>query len=445
MPHQLSRRDFLRKAGYGSFFIAGMLGRNAAAGPDPASWRKQSPNDKLNIGIIGVANRATANIDGVKGENIVALCDVDQSYLDGATRKFPKAEGYRDFRKMLERSDLDAVVVSTADHTHAIASVTAMKLGLHVYCEKPLTHSVYEARLIAKTALDTKRITQMGTQVHAEKNYRRVVELVQSGVIGKVAECHVWCGKGWSNGRLITEEKPVPATLDWDLWQGPAPARTFQPGIHPANWRKFWDYGGGTLGDMGCHFLDLPFWALKLRHPDTVEADGPAVHAEGTPQDLIVRWSYPARGDMPALALSWYDGGKRPEILSTLKMPAAKDGKPASFGSGVLFIGDKGMLIADYGRHLLLPTEQFADFKAPTPFIPDSTGHYNEWITAIKTGGVTTCNFDYSGCLTETVLLGNVAYRLGKKLEWDGATLKAKNAPEADALIRRDYRKGWEI
>ena len=437
----MNRRDFLKRTGYAGAIFSGLFGRRVFGAPDP-NWRKQSPNDKLNIGIIGTANRASANIDGVKGENIVAVCDVDQNYLDAMLKKFPKAESYRDFRKLLDRKDLDAVVVSTADHCHAPASAKALRLGMHVYCEKPLTHSVYEARTVAKLALENQRVTQMGTQIHAERNYRRVVELVQSGAIGKVTEVHVWCGKGWADGRFIKEEKPVPANMDWDLWLGPAPQRSFQPGIHPANWRKFWEYGGGTLGDMGCHYMDLPFWALKLRHPDAVEAEGPPVHAEGTPQDLTVHWSYPAREEMPACTVSWYDGKSRPKVLSELK---AKDPKEIKYDNGVLFIGDKGMMLADYGRHKLLPEENFADFKAPPPTIPDSIGHYNEWIKAIKTGGTTTCNFDYSGALSEAILLGNVAYRVGQKFTWDAKELKAVNCAKAEELIRREYRKGWEL
>ena len=422
-----------------------MLGRNVWAGTDPATWRKQSPNDKLNIGIIGVANRATANIGGVKGENIVALCDVDANYLNKAKADFPKAEGYADFRKLLERTDLDAVVISTADHTHAPAAAMAMRLGMHVYCEKPLTHSVHEARTLAKIAADNKRVTQMGSQIHAGSNYRRVVELVQANAIGGVKEVHVWCGKGWSNGRYSAESKPAPANLNWDLWLGPAPERAYQEKVHPANWRRFWDFGGGTLGDMGCHYMDLPFWALKLRHPDSVEAEGPPVHAEGTPDDLKVRWTYPARENMPAVTMSWYDGGAKPKILAEIPMREDGKGKKESWGNGVLFVGEKGMLLADYGRLRLLPDEQFKDFAPPPKTIAESMGHYNEWIHAIKNGGQSLCNFDYSGALTETVLLGNVAYRAGEKFGWDGANLKAINCPKADALIRREYRKGWEL
>jgi predicted dehydrogenase len=442
-----SRREFLKTTSAGMLLGGWLAGTQwtLGAGEDPASWRKQSPNDKLNIGIIGVNNRAKSNINGVKGENIVALCDVDSNYLAEAKKNFEKADTYSDFRKLLERNDLDAVVVSTADHTHAPAAALALRRGLHVYCEKPLTHSVFEARTLAELAAKNKRVTQMGTQIHAGGNYRRVVELVQSGAIGGVKDVHVWCGKGWSNGRLISEVKPAPANLDWDLWQGPVAARSFQPGIHPANWRKFWDYGGGTLGDMGCHYIDLPFWALKLRHPNTVEADGPPVHPEGTPDDLHVHWEFPAREEMPACSLHWYDGSARPKILADIPMREDAKGKKESWGNGVLFIGEKGMLLADYGRYRLLPDEQFKDFTPPEKSIPDSIGHYNEWINAIKTGTQSLCNFDYSGALTETILLGNVAFRAGEKFTWDAANLKPVNCPRAESFIRREYRKGWEL
>ncbi len=455
----MNRREFIRKTVFTGAMFAG-LGLRARAETDPEKWRKQSPNDKLNLGIIGTANQARFSIDHVKMENIVAVCDVDSKYLDIAKKDFPAAEKYSDYRKLLERNDLDAVVVATPDHHHATATAMALRNGLHVYCEKPLTHSVFEARTLAELALKNKRVTQMGTQIHAGNNYRRVVEAVQSGAVGSVTEVHVWCGKGWADGRFIKDDKPCPDTMNWDLWLGAAPEHPYQSNIHPANWRKFWDFGGGTLADMGCHFTDLPFWALKLRHPDSCAAEGPPVHAEGTPQNLTVHWTFPARGDLAPVKLHWYDGAIRPAILSqpeiaNLKRKTKIKGRngeadkeldqPVKFGSGVLFIGDKGMLIADYDRHFLLPDDKFKDFTPPAKSIADSIGHHAEWIHAIKTGGETTGNFDYSGALTETILLGNIAYRTGQKLEWNAKELKATNCPAADAFIRREYRKGWTL
>ena len=448
MPKNISRRDFLKKSAVGGVLLSGLFSR-AYGGPN-AEWRKQSPNEKLNIGCIGTANRAKADIDGVKSENIVALCDVDERYLETAGAQFPKAEKYRDFRKMLERKDLDAVVVATPDHIHAPAAVMALKLGMHVYCEKPLAHSVFEARTMARVALENKRVTQMGTQIHAGKNYRRVVEIIQSGAIGKVTECLVWCPKGWSGGRFIKSDKPVPANLDWDLWLGPAPLRAYQPGIHPAEWRRYWDYGNGTLGDMGCHFMDLPFWALKLRHPATIAVEGPAVNADGTGDSLSVHWTYPAREELPAVKISWFDGTAHPNLgtipnKNGIPVTTNKDKKEQRWENGVLFIGDKGSLLADYDRYKLFPEEQFDGYTPPAPTIPDSIGHHAEWIDACKKGGSTTCNFDYSGALSEAILLGNVAYRTGKTIDWDAEQLKARGCPEADAFIQREYRKGWEL
>src|SRR5262245_31272200 len=242
--------------------------------PGLASAAPRSANERLNVGIIGTSGRALGNIEGVQGENIVAVCDIDDRLLGRAKDRFSAARTYVDFRDLVEARDIDAVVISTADHTHVPAAVMAMRLGRHVYCEKPLSHSVEEARIAARTAVEAKGATQMGTRIHASANSRRVVELVQSGAIGPVTECHVWCGKTWSGGERPTQTPPVPPTLHWDLWLGPAPARPYHPTYQPANWRRWWDFGSGTLGDMACHLMDLPQWALDLRHPTTVEAEG---------------------------------------------------------------------------------------------------------------------------------------------------------------------------
>ncbi len=430
-PERLNRREFLRNT------IAGGL---TAALAGPAFAQEKSPNEKLNIAVIGCAGRGGANLAGVAGENIVALCDIDDKRLGGAAKRFPKAKTYADFRKMLEQMEkqIDAVVVSTPDHTHAPPSTMAMRMGKHCFCEKPLAHEVFEVRTMAELAKKNKLATQMGTIIHASTNYRRVVELIQSGAIGPVSEVHVWCGKDWGGGRRPKDTPAVPAHLHWDLWLGPAPERPYHPSYLPGNWRRWWDFGNGTLGDMACHIVDLPFWALKLRHPTTVEAEGPPVHAEGCPRKLTVRYEFPARGDMPPVKLAWYDGrGNMPAILAKNKMRGG--------GIGALFVGKEGMLLADYGKRKLYPQEKFADFKPPEPTIPNSIGHHKEWIVACKTGSPTTCNFDYSGALTEAVLLGTVAYRVGKKIQWDGAKLKATDCPEADKLIRREYRKGWTL
>ena len=432
MNHQFTRRQFLRN---GTLATAGfVLARTGVLG------KGRSPNEKLNIGVVGTANRARGNIAGVEHENIVALCDIDDTFLAAAAERHPRAKTYNDFRRLLEQKDVDAVVISTADHTHAVATAAALKAGKHVYCEKPLTHTVFEARMVSRLAAKNRRLaTQMGIQIHAGDNYRRVVELVQSGAIGPVRECHVWCSRDWSGGGRPADTPPTPRHIHWDLWLGPAPVRPYHPEYHPKNWRRWWDFGGGTLADMGCHFLDLVFWALHLRAPKTIEATGPPVNPETTPAWLIVKYEFAARANMPPLRLIWYHGENE------VRPPLLQEGRVPKWENGVLFVGDSGMLLADYGRRCLLPEAQYADFQPPAPFIRDSIGHHNEWIKACKTGSPTSCNFDYGGALTETVLLGNVAYRTGHKLEWNAARLKVENSKLAMSYVQQKYRKGWTL
>ena len=426
-----NRRDFLRVTGASAAVLSSGVWSELSA------QESKSPNEKLNVACVGTANRAAASVNAVQGENVVALCDVDKNYLDRAAERFPNARVYRDYREMFEKeSDLDAATVGTTDHHHAPASIRAIRKGLHVYCEKPLTHTVFESRLLAEEAKKRGLATQLGTQIHAGNNYRRVVEIIQSGAIGDVEEVHVWVGKGWGGGDLPEKTVDPPANLDWNLWLGPAPVRPYAEGrYHPAQWRRWWDFGNGTLGDMACHYMDLPFWALKLRHPTTCEAEGPEVHPYTCPLGLIVRYQYPERDGLPPVKFTWYDGDLIPKKVAGERVP----------GSGVMFIGSEGKMFADYTKYRLYPTDKFANFEPPTKTIPDSIGHHNEWIKACKEGSPTTCNFDYSGALTEAVLLGTVAYRLGKKLDWDANTLKATNCPEADKLINKEYRAGWEV
>lgn len=440
MSDQLTRRDLLCRtalAGAGFWTLAG----------SQAIAQSKSANEKLNIAAIGIGGRGAADVNGVAHENIIALCDVDDQRAAKTFERFPNAKRFKDFRVMFDKmhDQIDAVVIGTPDHTHAPAGVMAMKLGKHCYCEKPLTQSVYEARVMAETANEHKLVTQMGTQIHAGANYRRAVELVQSGAIGPVREVHVWLAANFAeppvpSGTIQpdapTDTPPVPETLDWDLWLGPAPYRPYNPAYAPFAWRYWWAFANGQLGDFFCHYCDLAFWALKLRHPTTVEAQGP-VHPESTAKWTIARQEYPARDDLPPVTLNWYNGGPYPALVKEKGIPPWR--------SAVLFIGSEGMLIADYGRHQLLPEEKYAGFQPPEPFIPDSIGHHREWTEACKTGGVTTCNFDYSGALTEAALLCNVALRTGKKITWDAKNLKAVGCPEADPLIHREYRKGWEL
>ncbi len=431
----LSRRQFLRCSAF-ALTTAALAGTAFAR----ARARPMSLGDKLNIAIIGAGGRGGANLGEVKSENIVALCDVNEENLNAAAAKHPQARKYVDFRKLYDQSkDIDAVVVSTPEHTHAFAVLPALKLGKHVYCEKPLAHNVWEARLLAEAAVKAKVATQMGTQIHATDNYRRVVELIQTGAIGPVREVHVWVSRAWGDGDRPTDCPPVPPHLHWDLWLGPAPERPFHPSYISGQprWYKYWDFGGGTLPDLGSHWNDLAFWALKLRHPLTIEAHGPPLNPETAPASYHITYEYGARGDLPPVKHTWYQGVDKPALHTEKKIP--------EWGNGVLFIGDDGMLLADYQKHKLLPEEKFAGFKRPEPFIPNSIGHWKEWIQACKTGQPTTCNFDYSGALTEANQLGNVAYRTGKKIEWDAVKLAAKNCPEAARYVRGDYRKGWKL
>lgn len=428
----LNRRQVLQAAG------AAMAVGSVGYWSSTAAAQSKSPNEKLNLACIGTANRALDNIKEIRHENIVALCDVDKSYLDQRLMEFKDARPYRDYRELIDKEGdkIDAVLVAVADHNHAPATARALRAGKHTYCEKPLTHTVAEARLVAKLAKEKGLATQMGTQIHAGENYRRVVEMLQAGVIGDVTDVHVWIGKSWGGGDLPTETEKAPEHLDWDLWLGPAPVRPFAKGrYHPAQWRRWWAFGSGTLGDMGCHYMDLAFWALELTHPTTIEAEGPPVHVETAPEGLTVRYEFPARGNKPPVKMTWYDGNMIPKSLFNQKVP----------GAGLMFVGSQGMMFADYDTFRLFPAEKFKGAKLPAPSIPPSIGHHKEWLKACRDGSPTTCNFQYSGGLTETVLLGTVAYRVGKKLQWDAVNLKATNAPEADKLIDKDYRPGWEV
>ena len=406
----------------------------------PAWSAPKSPNEKLNVAVIGVTGQGGYSVSSVAEENMVALCDVDEKRAAEVIQRFPKARFFTDYRRMLDAmgKELEAVCVCTPDHTHAVATMAALKSGKHVYCEKPLTHSVWEARQVIETAAKTKLATQMGTQIHAEDNYRRVVELIRTGTVGDVREVHVWCNREWSGGPRPKDTPPVPEGLHWDQWIGPAPLRPYHPNYAPAKWRGYWDFGGGAHADMACHYMDVVHWALELRRPLAVEASGPPVDAEHTPSRLTVVFEYPARRNQPPVKLTWSVGTNKPDEAVHAKLPEKWD-------NGVLFVGTKGMLLTDYSRHVLLPEKDFADFKRPEPFIPKSIGHHREWIKACKEGGLTTCNFDYSGALAETVLLGNVAYRSGKRIEWDAKNMKIPNAPEAEKWLWRDYREGWAL
>jgi predicted dehydrogenase len=434
MKQGTSRREFLKRTAVtgAGLWVTGRTG-----------WAEsKSPNEKLNIGVIGVGGRGTADLHAVASENIVALCDIDDHTLDRRMMQFPRAARYNDFRKMLERKDIDAVVVATPDHVHAVATTLALSQGRHVYCEKPLAHSVYEARHVAKLAAQKKVATQMGNQGHSNDSARRIVEIVQAGAIGPVREVHAWTDRPiWPQGLARPKDTPpVPKYLHWDLWLGPAAERPYNPAYLPFNWRGWRDFGTGALGDMACHVLDVPYWALKLRNPVSVEVKGPPPLPESEPKWEIIHYEFAARGEMPPVKLTWYDGGKKP--------PRDLLGGQAFEDNGSLLIGEKGKLYLGgaYGeQYQLLPEKEFAEYKPPEPTIRNSPGHHAEWILACKTGSPTGSHFGYAGPLTELILLGEVAYRAGKKIAWDSAAMKATNCPEAEPFIRPAYRAGWSL
>ena len=444
-PHQHpTRRQFVGRALTAAGVLAGA----------PALLRGQNLNSKLDIAIIGAGGRGAANTSGVASENIVVLCDVDRAALDRQGAKYPEAQTYTDFRRVFDKPDaFDAVVVSTCEHTHVFATMLALNAGKHVYCEKPLTHNIWEARLVRETASKLKLATQMGNQGHAADNHRRVKELILADVIGPVREVHVWVSRAWGlqsqeaaerNKDIVfvtdrpAEADPIPPQLDWDLWLGPAPARPFNNVYVPGpKWYRWWDFGNGTMSDLGAHRNDIAFYALDIRAPLTVEAitDDTPAHPELAPASMTVKYEFAARESMPPVALTWYQGEHKPEIW--------KEGRIPQWPDAQLFVGDKGMILTSSSKHILLPEKEFADFVPPPQTIPNSPGHYQEWIDACKGGPPAGSNFEYAGWTTECNHLGNVAHRAGRKLQWDAEAMKAPDAPEADAFIRREYRPGW--
>jgi predicted dehydrogenase len=451
----MDRRDFLRTSAAAGAALA-------AGGHLMGDEKPKPPSEKLNIAMIGSGGKGRANIAGVRGENIVALCDVDETRAAESFNAFPTVPKFADMRKMFDEmhKQIDAVVVSTPDHMHAYAALLAMAHGKHVYVEKPLTHDIYEARMLREVAARKKLATQMGNQGTAADGLREAVEVIRSGAIGPVREVHVWTNRPdlyWKQG---FPAKPAaqdpPKTLNWELWLGTAPEQGYSRAYVPHDWRGWWDFGTGALGDMACHTANMAYMALKLGAPRTVSAEQEGGSAVSGPRASTITFEFPERGEgMPACKVVWYDGFKGegaartknlpPEsVLSKLQLPAGKK----VVDSGSLFIGDKGMLYSpsDYGSsYVLLPAEQYRDYKKPAPTLPRSPGHYAEWIRACKGGEAAMSNFDYAGPFTEFVLLGVVALRTGKKITWDPEKLECPGTPEASAFIKREYRKGWDL
>jgi len=439
----VSRRNFMGGAAAAALAFT-IVPRRVLGGPG-----NTPPSGKLNIAAIGSGGQGASNLRGCSAENIVALCDVDDNRASESFKRYPDAKKYRDFRKMLEEmgKTIDAVIVATPDHTHAVAAMAAMQLGKHVYVQKPMTHSVYEARKLTEAARKYKVASQMGNQGHSGEGVRLICEWIWDGAIGPVHEVHAWTNRPiWPQGiDRPTETPPVPPNLDWDLWLGPAPERPYNPAYLPFSWRGWWDFGCGALGDMACHVIDPIFSALKLKYPVSVEACATKVNKETFPLASIVHYDFPAREGMPPVKLHWYDGGMKPPRPDALEPGRRLE----QAGSNVLFIGEKGVLrCGEYGDSpRLIPETMMKEYKLPPKTLPRiNGGHEQDWIIACKGGRPACSNFDYSGPLTETVVMGNLAIRrLGVKLAWDGENMKVTNDDEANKYVSPPYRKGWSL
>ncbi|MHC4544488.1 MAG: Gfo/Idh/MocA family protein [Planctomycetota bacterium] len=437
---RISRRGFMSGAAAVAAFTIVHRGVLGGSG-------NTAPSEKLNIAGIGVGGQGGGDIGNVSSENIVALCDVDDRRAAGTFNKFPKAKKYKDFRKMLDKEDknIDAVVVATPDHTHAVATMMAIKMGKHVYCEKPLAHDIFEVRKVTEAAREAKVATQLGNQGQATKETRLVCEFIWDGAIGPVREVHSWCNRPISPRGLNRpkEEPPVPEGLSWDLWLGTAQERPYHSCYLPFSWRGWWDFGTGVLGDIGCHQFAPIFRALKLGYPTSVEACTSGVNSETAPLASIVRYEFPARGDLPPVKLTWYDGGLMPPRPAELE-----DGRRFGNADDNLYVGDKGKMLG----HRLIPESRSKEYGKPPQVLPRSPGHHKEWIRACKGGPPAGSNFEASGPMAEVVLLGNIAVRMGQKLYekglklyYDGPNMRITNVPEANEYIRREYRKGWTL
>ncbi|MDO8545012.1 MAG: Gfo/Idh/MocA family oxidoreductase [Opitutaceae bacterium] len=443
----LTRRAFLRASTSAAAAFTILPGRMRGG------VRQLSANDKLNIAGIGIGAQGSANIATLASENIVALCDVDHGYTARTIAKYPDAKLYVDYRKMLEKQkDIDAVVVATPDHTHAVITLAAMQAGKHVYCQKPLCHDVHEARTLTQAARESKVCTQMGIQGHSGEGLRLITEWIADGAIGEVREVDAYCSltyypwghASWSSkwGRRPADTPPLPDKLNWDLWLGPAPERAYHPAYHPRVWRCWWDFGNGMMGDRGAHTLDSAVTALKLGPPTSIEATSSDLNPDTHPISSVITFRFPARGNLPPVKLTWYEGTRAPRPVEL------EDGRRMPEQGGIIFKGSKGCLMAGvYGEGArLIPESKMQGYNRPEKSMPRVVGtHEKEWVDAAKAGRKANAGFEYSGPLTEICLLGNVAKRVDARIEWDAANLAITNLPEANQYIRPEYRNGWTI
>lgn len=450
----MKRRSFISTtatAAFGCQFVPAHVVR--------AQGEARTPGNKIRLAVIGCGGQGGSDLNNMAGEDIVALCDVDERRAAGSFAKFPKARRFKDFRKMFDAmsNEIDAVLVGTPDHTHAVASLAAIGHGKHVYCEKPLAHTIAEVRAMRRAALEKKVITQVGNQGHSSDSIRLFVEMVQSGAIGKVSEIHAGCDAFRDVYCRIskqlahqTEQHEVPKELDWDLWQGPVAARKFHPDYLPFNWRGLSAYGSGCIGDWICHVVDPSFWALDLGMPIAVTAEtkgyDPVKHAEYYPQGTKITFEFAAKGDRGPVKLIWHDGDfgiPQPEELT-------RDNRKV-VGIGAVVIGDKGKIM--HGSHgaggvRMIPEERMQGYKVPAQTIPrvPKGHHQNDWLNAIRENRPAGSSFEYGGALSEIGLLGMIAVRRpGTRLEWDGEAMQIKNDAAANALLTPLYREGWTL
>jgi predicted dehydrogenase len=450
MTGQLTRRDFIRQTALvaGASAAVAVVPRHVLGGP-----RHIAPSEKMNIAGIGIGGMGAGNLRNMESENIVALCDVDENYAARTIKRYPDAKFYVDYREMLDkRKDIDGVMIATPDHTHAVISMAAIRAGKHVYCQKPLTHDVYEARMLAQAAKEAKVTTQMGIQGHSGEGIRLICEWIWAGLIGEVHEVDAWCSltyypwghASWSSqwSERPKETPPVPTGLDWDLWIGPAPMRPYHRAYHPRTWRCWWDFGSGMMGDRGVHTLDPVCWPLKLGAPTSIDATSCGNTPEVHPLSAVITFHFPARDEMPPLKLTWYEGTRPPRPADL------EDGRRMPAEGGVLFKGTKGTIMCGVtgGSPRIIPEAKMQEAKLPEKTIPRVRGsHEQDWVRASKAGEPAGADFAYSGPLTEFCCLGNIAKRVDTRIEWDAENMKVTNMPEANKFVKTEYRAGWKL